>query len=72
MAPEESQRGVTINERTTVFNLGRMVQHLLDTSAGWRGSTEQGSIVSHLTDTSSGRRFRTVPELTTAWLESLG
>ena len=71
MAPEESQRGAMIDERTTVFNLGRMIQHLLDTPAGWRGSTEQASIVSRATDAAPGRRFRTVPELTTAWLDSL-
>lgn len=52
MAPEESRRGATIEERTTVFNLGRMIQHLLDTPAGWRGSAEQASIVSRSTDAS--------------------
>jgi len=71
MAPEESKPGATIDERTTVFNLGRMIHHLLDTVAGWRGSAEQSSIVTRATDESPGRRFRTIEELTSAWLVSL-
>jgi hypothetical protein len=38
---------------------------------GWRCSADQASIVSRATDTSPDRRFRTVPELTTAWRSSL-
>ena len=38
MAPEEFKGGAVIDERTTVFAMGRMIQHLLDSTDGWCGS----------------------------------
>ena len=44
MAPEERTRGATIDERTTVFNLGRSIEQLLDHADGWRGTPAQRAV----------------------------
>jgi serine/threonine-protein kinase len=71
MAPEELRRGAVIDERTTVFNLGRMIQHLLDAPTGWRGSPTQAAIRKRATADAPAARFRTVAELNAAWTASL-
>jgi hypothetical protein len=65
------RRGAVIDERTTVFNLGRMVHHLLDAPQSWRGSEAQASIVPRAPDPSPGKRFTNVDELAPAWRRSL-
>ena len=67
MAPEESQRGAMIDERTNVFTLGRMVHHLLDSPAGWRGTAAEAEVVGRATDEQPSRRFATIAEMCDAW-----
>lgn len=67
MAPEEFVRGAVIDERTTVFNLGRMVEHFLTSDGNWRGSAEQRSIVEAATDPDPARRHVSVAALFDAW-----
>lgn len=68
MAPEELQRGAVIDERTDVFGLGRMIHHLLDAPAGWRGSIEEARIVRRATHLAPERRYGGIGELKRAWL----
>ena len=67
VAPEEWQRGATIDERTTVFVLGRTLHHLLDRPDGWRGSAPQRAVVDHATAASPTDRPASVEELVGAW-----
>jgi serine/threonine-protein kinase len=67
MAPEESQRGAMIDERTNVYTLGRMVHHLLDSPAGWRGSAAEAAVVLRATEERPNRRFATTADLYDAW-----
>ncbi len=72
MAPEEFVRGATIDERTNVFTLGRVAHHLLDSAAGWRGSSEEAAVVRRATDVRPEGRFRSVKELSEAWRAAAG
>jgi len=63
MAPEELTREAVIDERTTVFNLGRMLQHLLTYDDGWRGTIQQHSIAKVATDADPQQRHSTVAAL---------
>jgi serine/threonine-protein kinase len=67
MAPEESQRGAMIDERTNVFTLGRLVHHLLDSPAGWRGTAAEAAVVRRATDEQPSRRFATIAEMCDVW-----
>lgn len=67
MAPEELRHGGTIDERTTVFGLGRALHHLLDSSHGWRGSARQRDIIATATGTDPELRFPSVADLVAAW-----
>ncbi|SIR97489.1 serine/threonine protein kinase [Micromonospora avicenniae] len=49
MAPEEFVRGASIDQRTTVYTLGRTIAHLLDSAHGWRGSPAQKRLATHAT-----------------------
>ena len=71
MAPEELRRGATIDERTNVYVLGRMIHHLLDTASTWRGTTGQGAVVERATMPSPEDRFETIGDLSAAWSSSL-
>ena len=55
MAPEEFRRGATIDERTTVFHLGRTISELLD---GSRCSAAQRAVVAARPTTRHERAFR--------------
>lgn len=67
MAPEEWQRGATIDSRTTVFNLGRTLQHLLDGPDGWRGAPGQRRVVEQATTPTPTERPTSVDELVAGW-----
>ena len=71
MAPEEFERGAAIDERTTVFNLGRaMAEYLGDgglTRAGFRGETHQYAAMARACAAAPAERFATVAELARAW-----
>jgi serine/threonine-protein kinase len=67
MAPEEFQRGSTIDERTTVFHLGRTISELLDGERGSRCSAAQQRVVQAATMDAPRARFTTVDALVDAW-----
>jgi serine/threonine-protein kinase len=67
LAPEERQHGGRIDERTTVFGLGRTLQHLLDHPDGWRGTAHERTVIGRATDPDPRRRFASVAELVDAW-----
>ncbi|MEU8006497.1 serine/threonine protein kinase [Catellatospora sp. NPDC049111] len=70
MAPEEFRRGAVIDERTTVFHLGRMLRLLLDAGdveAAWRGTDRQAAVITTATASRPEGRHATVAELTEAW-----
>lgn len=69
MAPEERIDG-TVDVRTTVFNLGRLLRLLLDAGdveQQWRGSDEQRAVVDHATRPRPDLRHRSVAELIRDW-----
>ncbi|MEV0455236.1 serine/threonine protein kinase [Catellatospora methionotrophica] len=73
MAPEEFRRGAVIDERTTVFTMGRTLRLLLDSGdaeAAWRGTDGQLSVIARATDPRPGHRHATVAALTAAWREA--
>lgn len=67
MAPEELTPGATIDERTTVFNLGRTIEQLLDHADGWRGTPRQREAAAVATRAEPADRFATVADLVAAW-----
>jgi serine/threonine-protein kinase len=74
MAPEELQRGACIDERATVFTLGRFLQILLGCARSgpaerhaFRGSDEQFDISVRATRPSPEQRWATVSDLAHAW-----
>jgi serine/threonine-protein kinase len=67
MAPEEFRRGSTIDERTTVFHLGRTIAELLDSEHGSRCSASQHRVERAATEDAPRARFQTVGALVDAW-----
>lgn len=67
MAPEEFVRGSVIDQRTTVFTLGRTIQHLLDGPGSWRGSAAQRDVADRATEASAALRYSDVAALLRAW-----
>jgi hypothetical protein len=65
MAPEEFVRGATIDERTTVFNLGRAAFVLL--SPGDRAGDPLFDVAHRATRPAPADRYQSVGELTHAW-----
>ena len=75
MAPEEFERGALVDERTTVFTLGRTVANLLSDGtlarSAFRGSDAQFEVVSRACQTSREQRFASVADFCAAWLEAV-
>jgi serine/threonine-protein kinase len=67
MAPEEFVGGATIDERTTVFHLGRTVAELVDPAALTAGGR---AVVATATQPDPDRRFATVRALLAAWRQA--
>ena len=67
MAPEEFQRGATIDERTMVFHLGRTIAELLDGQRGAVAPAEQQRLVDAATQHEPEARLPTVFALVAAW-----
>ncbi len=67
MAPEEWLRGATIDERTTVFTLGRALHHLLDSEHGWRGRKSQRKVIDRANAPDPPERYADVASLVAAW-----
>ncbi|WP_215455656.1 serine/threonine protein kinase [Streptomyces sp. ATCC 21386] len=73
MAPEEYERGATIDIRTTVHALGRTARLLLDAGdeeRAWRGTAAQLGVLEQATHPDPGERFAGVQEFREAWLSS--
>jgi serine/threonine-protein kinase len=74
MAPEESERGATIDERTTVFNLGRAAMVLLDereVGEAFRGTPAMAAVLDHATQVDPAQRIPTVRALTSRWRQAV-
>lgn len=71
MAPEEFERGALIDERTTVFNLGRAISVSLGegrlTRAGFRGTEGQHRVMTRACEPVPAARFQTVADMTRCW-----
>ncbi|MEV0004507.1 serine/threonine protein kinase [Micromonospora sp. NPDC050980] len=67
MAPEEFVRGAVIDQRTTVYALGRTLHHLLDSPTGWRGTAAQRAVADRATRASAADRYSHVAALARAW-----
>lgn len=67
MAPEEFERGAAIDERTTVFNLGRAAFVFLGERDGFRGTPAQLAAATRACEPDPARRFQTAAELTAAF-----
>jgi serine/threonine protein kinase, bacterial len=72
MAPEESTRGAVIDQRTTVFNLGRAVLVFLSDGSGapgpFRGPRPLYDVATRACQPEPGRRYGSVAEFCAAWL----
>ncbi len=74
MAPEEHRGAATIDERTTVFNLARLAQVLLDTGdldGEFRGGAGAGDVLRRATQPAPAERHRSVAEFVTAWRRAI-
>jgi serine/threonine-protein kinase len=74
MAPEEFEKGATIDERTTVFTLGRAAFVFLSEGQRgetdvhlWRGSRAQYDVARAATELDPDKRFASVTEFLRAW-----
>lgn len=67
MAPEEFTLGATIDQRTTLFNLGRTAFVFLGEPGAFRGSPTQLAAATRACEADPARRFATVADLVTAW-----
>lgn len=63
MAPEEHTLGARIDERTTVFTLGRMIQQLLPSAA-----PAVAAVAARACASAPGRRYATVAAFHAAWV----
>jgi serine/threonine protein kinase len=71
MAPEEFRRGATVDERTTVFHLGRTISELLDGQGGSRCSPAQRHVVEAATNDAPRARLPTVGAFVHEWRATL-
>jgi hypothetical protein len=71
MAPEEFELGATIDERTTVFTLGRTISNFLGdgtlAAASFRGTPVQHAAMARACREAPADRFQAVAELAAAW-----
>ncbi|HEX4472192.1 MAG TPA: hypothetical protein VH085_09500 [Nocardioides sp.] len=71
MAPEELELGARIDQRTTVFTLGRLVWHfatrLTEDRAGFCGADTLARVVQRACELSPADRYPTVADLAHAW-----
>jgi serine/threonine protein kinase len=73
MAPEEHTAGAIIDERTTVFNLGRAIAVLLaapDDHERFRGTSAQRAVVDRAIAGNPDDRYPTVAALADAWSDA--
>ena len=76
MAPEEHELGARIDERTTVFTLGRIVWHfatrLTEDPADFCGPAGLAGVVQKACQRSPADRYASVADLARAWRDSTG
>lgn len=76
MAPEEFQRGATIDQVSNVFNLGRAATVLLgdgtESLDAWKGSEAMKKVVARATDPDRDRRHQCVHEFVDEWRAAVG
>jgi serine/threonine-protein kinase len=76
MAPEEFELGARLDERTTVFTLGRIVWHfatrLTEDPARFCGSAERARVIQQACEPSPADRQARVADLARAWAASSG
>ena len=74
LAPEEFALGAIIDERTTVFNLGRAAAVLLSDNTldrqPFRGSDSQYEIIRRACRDERGERYENVSEFYSAWIDA--
>lgn len=74
MAPEEFQLGASIDQRTTVFNLGRLVWHfgtrLTEHADQFCGADAVRAVVQQATNAERDDRFATVHQFASAWRQA--
>jgi serine/threonine-protein kinase len=74
MAPEEFRLGAVIDQRTTVFTLGRLVWHfgtrLSERAEQFCGSAALRAVVGRATAVAREERFSSVEALAVAWQEA--
>lgn len=71
MAPEEFERGALIDERTTVFNLGRAISVFLGAGQlgrpGFRGTDSQHQVMMRACEPDPAARFQSVGDMARSW-----
>lgn len=71
MAPEEFELGALLDQRTTVFTLGRLVRHfttrLTDHAERFDGPAELAAVVARAVKPAPGDRFPAVAAFASAW-----
>jgi serine/threonine protein kinase, bacterial len=76
MAPEEFERGAMINERTTVFNIGRAISVFFGdgdlSRAEFRGSETQYQTMLRACSSDPAARFPSIAELARSWRDGGG
>lgn len=76
MAPEEFVLGAVLDQRTTVFTLGRLVWHfgtrLTESSASFCGPADLAAVVQRACSVAPADRYATVAEMWSAWSLATG
>lgn len=75
MAPEELERGAVIDERTTVFDLGRVAMVLLDEGdmeGRFRGTAAMAEVLDRATRRERAQRHASVRDLVGEWRRAVG
>lgn len=71
MAPEEFERGATIDQRTTVFNLGRLIWHfatrLTERRNRFCGTHRLASTIERAIEPAPEDRYQSLEDLAAAW-----
>lgn len=75
MAPEEFKLGATIDQRTTVFTMGRLLATFLSDGTldrqPFRGTDAQHRVMCHACEQQKEDRYPSVPDFYRAWRESI-
>lgn len=70
LAPEERTAGSLIDQRTTVYTLGRTALILMDqgdSESAWRGSVAQRQVLIRATSNDPAERYESVEQFVAAW-----